>query len=97
MSAKTRRLLDYYEQELELRYGKRTIPNYLHDVTEFLEWLSERGLELTEVRSQDLETYQNAPLALRKKDGKAYSIGNQHNRLSAIKSLFRYLYQRATS
>jgi integrase/recombinase XerD len=94
MSAKTRRLLDYFEQDLELRLGKRTVPNYLHDVAEFLEWLSERGLELTEVRPQDVETYQNALLALRKKDGKAYSIGNQHNRLSAIKSLFRFLYQR---
>jgi integrase/recombinase XerD len=94
MSAKARRLLGYYEQELELRYGKRTVPNYLHDVGEFLGWLSERGLELTEVRSQDLETYQNALLSLRRKDGKPYSIGNQHNRLSAIKSLFRFLYQR---
>ena len=94
LSKKTRRLLDYYERELRLRLGARTVPNYLHDVTEFLEWLCERGFELTEVRPQDVETYQNALLALRKKDGKAYSIGNQHNRLSAIKSLFRFLYQR---
>lgn len=94
MSAKMRRLLTYYEQDLKLRCGKRTVPNYLHDVSEFIEWVHERGLELTEVRSQDLEAYQNALLAFRRKDGKPYSIGNQHNRLSAIKSLFRFLYQR---
>ena len=94
MSAKTRRLLSFYRQELELRYGPRTVPNYLHDVTVFVDWLADKGLELTEVRAQDLETYQNVLLTLRKKDGKAYSIGNQHNRLSAIKSLFRFLYQR---
>ena len=94
MSAKTRRLLKYYEQALRLRCSKRTVPNYLHDVSEFLEWVHERGLELPEVRSQDIETYQNALLAFRKKDGKPYSIGNQHNRLSAIKSVFRFLYQR---
>ena len=175
MSAKTRRLLKYYEQALRLRCSKRTVSNYLHDVSEFLAWVHERGLELPprsslpgyrdvperascfpekrrktvlhrqsaqpserhqeclplplparlraerphdparvspegasfwrgftseassslpEVRSQDIETYQNALLAFRKKDGKPYSIGNQHNRLSAIKSVFRFLYQR---
>lgn len=94
MSAKAKRLLTFYEQDLELRLGKRTVPNYLHDVKEFLAWLHDKGLELTEVRSQDIETYQNALLALRRPDGKPYSIGNQHNRLSAIKSLFRFLYQR---
>ena len=94
MSAKTKRLLRYYEQDLKLRCGKRTVPNYLHDVGEFLVWLHERGVELTEVRCQDLEAYQNTLLVLRKKDGKPYSIGNQHNRLSAIKSLFRFLYKR---
>lgn len=94
MSTKTKRLLGYYEKDLELRLSQRTAANYLHDVTEFLEWVHERGLELSELRPQDLETYQNVLLSLRRKDGKPYSVGNQHNRLSAIKSLFRFLYQR---
>jgi integrase/recombinase XerD len=94
MSKKTERLFGYYERELRLRYAARTVGNYLHDVGAFVDWLSERGLELRDVRAQDVESYQNALVSLRKKDGKAYSIGNQHNRLSAIKSLFRFLYQR---
>jgi integrase/recombinase XerD len=45
------------------------------------------------VRTADLEGYLNDLVALRKKDGKPYSLGFQHNRLTALKSFFRFLYQ----
>lgn len=94
MSATTRRLVNFYEESLKLGYSDRTVPNYLHDVKELLQWLGERGIELTAVRPQDLQGYKNALLAMRKKNGQPYSIGNQHNRLTAVKGLFRFLYQR---
>ena len=47
------------------------------------------------VRSEDLLAYQSDLYALRKKDGQAYSVGFQCNRLVAIKALFRFLYRRA--
>jgi integrase/recombinase XerD len=94
MSAKTKRLLRFYEDELHVRYGERTVPEYLSHVKAFVGWLSDRGIELPEVRAEDLQTYQNELLGQKKKDGKPYSLSYHHYRLTAMKSLFRFLYRR---
>jgi integrase/recombinase XerD len=93
MSAKTERLFRFYENELQVRYAEETIPSYRFRVRVFLEWLCGRGVELLEARTEDLQSYQQELLALRNKDGKPYSLGTQHNHLTAVKSFFRFLYQ----
>ena len=93
MSAKTKRLFGFYRQHLELHYSERTAPDYIAHVSSFLEWTMERGLELTELGTRDLQAYQNELLGKRKPDGTPYSLGFHHNRLVAIRSLFRFLHQ----
>ena len=63
MSTKTKRLLRLYEEQLGLAYSDRTLPEYRREVRRFLEWLSEQDIELMEVRSDDVHTYQNELLA----------------------------------
>ncbi|MDH3228037.1 MAG: tyrosine-type recombinase/integrase [Thermoleophilia bacterium] len=70
------------------------MPEYLAHVRAFLGWLGERGVEMVEVRTSDLEAYQSELLGLRKRDGKHYSLGFHQNRLTALKSLFRFLHRR---
>ena len=92
MSAKTERLLGFYREHLGLHYSERTAPDYLAHVSSFLDWMIEPVLELTYIRTRDLQSYQNELLGKRKPDGAPYSLGFHHNRLVAIRSLFRFLY-----
>jgi integrase/recombinase XerD len=92
VSAKTKRLLQLYEDDLALRYSERT--NYPGHVRTFLSWLNSRGLDLHDVKNEDLDAYQTALYARRKTDGKPYSTGAHANRLTSIKSFFRFLYRR---
>ncbi len=94
MSAKTKRLLRFYEDELHVRYGERTITEYRSHVKAFSSWLSEQNIELPDVRTEDLQTYQNELLGQKRKDGKPYSLSYHHYRLTVVKSLFRFLYRR---
>lgn len=93
MSTKTERLFHRYEEHLHVGYAERTVPEYLAHVRAFLDWLSGLGIELAEVRTEDLQTYQSELLAHRKKTGKAYSLGFQRNRLTALKNLFGFLFR----
>jgi integrase/recombinase XerD len=95
VSPKIRRLLALYQDDLRMRFAERTAEGYLGHVRFFLAWLQRRGLELASVKTEDLAAHQSDLLALRKDDGKPYSVGFQQNRLSAIKSLFRFLYRRS--
>jgi integrase/recombinase XerD len=88
------RFLKLYEDHLSLRHAARTVPAYLADVRAVLAWLEERGVGVADVRTQDLVAYQTDLYAARKKDGRPYSASLQTNRLSAIKSFFRFLYRR---
>ena len=94
MSGKTAHLLRLYQDDLALRYAERTVQSYLGHLGGFLAWLEGRGLDLGSVRAEDLAAHQSGLLALRKRDGGPYSVGFQQNRLSAIKSLFRFLRRR---
>jgi len=93
-STKLARLLRLYEEHLQVRHAARTVLAYMADVRAFLTWLEAKGVELTGVRTQDLLAYQTELYTARKKDGKPYSTSIQTNRLSAVKSFFRFLYRR---
>lgn len=92
-TAKMARLLTLYEDDLDLRYGERTVPDYMAHVRAFTTWLSAHELELVEVRPSDLMAYQSELSALRKKDGSTYSPGFHVNRVVATRSLFRFLFR----
>jgi len=96
-SSKLARLLRLYEEHLQVRHAARTVPAYMADVHVFVAWLDEKGVELTDVRTADLLAYQTDLYAARKKDGRPYSTSIQVNRLSAVKSFFRFLYRRGFS
>ena len=89
------RILARFETELSVRFAARTVPAYLADVHVFLAWLEGRGVDLSDVRTQDLLAYQADLYAARKKDGKPYSQSVQTNRITAMKSFFRFLYRRS--
>ena len=94
MSTKTERLLRPYEDELHLRYTGTTIVSHLSHLRGFLRWLSARGLELTEVKREDVQAYQNELHTFRRRDGRAFSLGFHLNRLSAVRTLFGFLSKR---
>jgi integrase/recombinase XerD len=93
-NGKLAKLLEAYEEALWVRHAARTVPAYLADVRALLEWLEEHGIELQEVRTQDLLAYQADLLAARKPDGRPYSASLHTNRITAMKSFFRFLYRR---
>lgn len=94
MSAKTALVLRLYEEDLALRYATRTVEGYLSHVRAFFAWAEGKGLTLIAVRKPDLLAYQSELFAMRKKDGKPYSVGSQVNRLSALRSFFGFLSRR---
>lgn len=93
MSTKARRLLRLYEKQLALAFSERSIPEYRRSVEVFLAWLVERGLELNDVRAEDVQAFQNELLTEKRPDGKAYALSTQRGRLNALKSFFRFLYR----
>jgi integrase/recombinase XerD len=86
--------LGLYGQDLAARYGERTSREYLSGVRSFLLWLTSRGVDLLEAGSDDLRAYQAELLSLRKTDGRPLSVGFHRNRLTMLKSFFRFLYRR---
>jgi integrase/recombinase XerD len=94
VSAKEKRLLSLFAEDLEARYPGRTPEEYLRSVRVFLGWLEERGVELASVRAEDLLAYQSALVSARKDDGKPYALSTQAHQLIALKGFFRFLYRR---
>lgn len=94
MSAKTKRLLRLYGEDLEVRFAPRTVEEYLSMARSFLAWLLERGISLVEARTDDLLAYQSDLYAARKKDGRPYAVTSQAQHLVVVKSLYRFLYRR---
>ena len=94
LGRKTRRLIRVYEEHLAVRYSERTAEGYLADVRAFLCWIVLRGIELAEVRTGDLEAYQAELASARKADGRLYSLSVQSHRITALKSLYGFLYRR---
>jgi integrase/recombinase XerD len=91
---KTSRLLKLFEDHALVRFAEGTAKGYVRGVRSFLGWLEGRDVPLVNVRTSDIEAYQANVCALRKKDGTPYSADLQVHRLSSVKTLFRFLYQR---
>jgi site-specific recombinase XerD len=91
---KTSRLLKLFEDHCLVRFAESTARGYVRSVRFFLDWLRDRAAPLVDVRTADIEAYQADVCALRRKDGSPYSVDLQVQRLSAVKTLFRFLYQR---
>jgi integrase/recombinase XerD len=94
LSKKAGQLLNHYQNDLELRHAERTADSYRSSVETFLSWLSSQDVELAQTRTEDVEAYLSHLHARRKPGGKAYAIGTQTAHLTAVKSLFRFLYKR---
>jgi integrase/recombinase XerD len=94
LSTRDERLLRLFEDDSALRYGERTVTEYVAHVRAFLAWAEAKGLTLTGLKREDLIAYQSELFALRRHDGKPYSAGFQANRFSALKSLFGFLTRR---
>jgi len=94
VSARTKRLVRLYGDDLEARFAERTAREYMALVRSFLLWLDSRGIDLVAVRTDDLLAYQSGLYAARKKDGRPYAVSTQAQCLIVAKSLFRFLYRR---
>src|SRR5438309_10459556 len=73
VSARTKRLVRLYGDDLEVRFAERTACEYLALVRSFLAWLDARGIDLVAVRTDDLLAYQSGLYAARKKGGRPYA------------------------
>lgn len=94
MSVRSRRLVSLYGQDLDARFAERTAHEYVACARSFVAWLQARGIELAEVRTEDLLAYQSGLYAARKSDGRPYAVASQAQYLIVVKSLFRFLYRR---
>lgn len=94
VSARTKRLVRLYGDDLEVRFAERTAREYMALARSFLLWLDARGIDLVAVRTDDLLAYQSDRYAARKKDGRPYAVSSQAQYLIVVKSLFRFLYRR---
>jgi integrase/recombinase XerD len=93
VSPKARRAVTLYIDDLRLNSAPRTVESYLAHVEILLVWMSEKGISLLDVRTEDLERFLKDRMAAKKKDGKPYSSGFHVITVAVIKSLFRFLYR----
>jgi integrase/recombinase XerD len=94
VSTKTARLLRAWTDEITVRFSPATVRSYEDNAHHFLAWLGQRGLDLPDVRTDDLHAYQRQLVTARKPDGRPYAVSTQAGRIVALKSLFRCLYRR---
>jgi integrase/recombinase XerD len=94
LSARSRKLLGLYRDDLAVRFSPLTVVRYGIDVRIFLEWLEGRELSLLRLRADDVRAYQSALLGMRQKSGRPFSLSSQLGRLLALRSFTRFLCRR---
>lgn len=94
LSSKDQSLVDLFEQDVEVRFAKRTGDHYLADARLFLAWLGARGVALKDLHPSDVQGYQGELYAARKPNGHPYAASTIMLRLMAVKTLFRFLVRR---
>ena len=90
-----RRPMKLYADHLAVHYAKKSAQGYLMLAKRHLDWLAANGVSLVAARREDLLAYQTALLAMRKKDGSAFSTAHQMRQVSVLKSLYGFLYKRS--
>lgn len=89
------RMVQYLEWQRERNGTAQGLRNREHQLTQFLLWCEERGVEHAgAVSLRVLEQYQRYLYQTRKADGDPLSVTTQCNRLAALKSLFRWMTRR---
>jgi len=91
---KSQKVLDLFEDHLFASYAEKTAKDVLRGARLFLAWLGDRGIALVEARGADVDAYQSHVCALRQKDERPYSVGEQTHRIASVKKLYRFLYGR---
>ncbi len=79
---------------MQTRYAERTAEHYVADARDFLAWLEEKGIRLSDVRPEDLQRYQGELYAATMKGGRPYAASTIQTKLVAVKTLFRFLVRR---
>jgi len=95
LSSRDERLFSLFEQDLAVRYARRTAEHYRADGRAFLMWLARSGLALKDVRGEDLHRYQGELFAQRRIDGRPLAASSIALRLIAVRTLFRFLVRRS--
>ena len=85
-------LNDHLESLLVKHYSEQTVQTRRTQLTFFVEWLRERGIdEPMDVTRPMLERYQRHLFHFRKKDGEPLSFRSQHARLVPLRVWFRWM------
>lgn len=86
-------LVHFIEAATSWNWSHKSLVSYEQNVRCFFEWLAaETDIEtLAEITPETLSSYQTALLSMEKKNGDPLSVGTQCQRITAIKSFFRFL------
>ena len=87
------RLANAYIEHLRVtHYTEQTVDNQVHHLSMFIRWCEERSLyKANEITRPILERYRRYLFYYRRENGKPLSVWSQHNRLSVIRSYFKWL------
>jgi integrase/recombinase XerD len=94
MSRKAAEILQQWDDDISVRFRPRTVEGYRAHVRFFVNWLSEHGLELGQLRAADALAYQRDLQSMPQRDGRLYSLSHQVGRIVALKNLYRFLLRR---
>ncbi|EFC1529369.1 tyrosine-type recombinase/integrase [Escherichia ruysiae] len=90
-----RHMLAWLESLEAAGYSARSVEGYRERLLPFMTWCEERGLLYApQISLAVLEAYQRHLRSYRKADGNTLAVGGQLNRLSAVRSFFRWLLKR---
>src|SRR5262249_52733216 len=90
----SRRPFHLFVEDMQTRYAERTAEHYVADAQDFLSWLEEKGIRVSDVRPEDLQRYQGELYAVTMKGGRPYAASTIQTKLVAVKTLFRFLVRR---
>lgn len=85
-------LAEYLKWMQTANYAERTIKNRKHTLGYFISWCEERGVSRpSEVTKPIVERYQRWLYHYRKQNGQPLSIRSQYERLSPVRTFFKWL------
>jgi len=86
-------LIRFIEAATAWNWSRKSIVSYEQNIRYFIDWLTaETDVEtLAEITPETLASYQVALLSMEKKNGERLSVGTHNQRITALKTFFRYL------